>query len=114
MASPQVRRLRLLLGSAGILAVVGLGNGVFGYLKAEEYRETLSEATSRLTRLNQESPLPLPEPALAPDPQNQAVRFLEARITFYEYVSLGGKIMLALAGVLLLATLSWGLTREPL
>ena len=112
MASSQVRRLRLLLGSAGILAFVGLGNSIFGYYKAEEYRETLSEANARLTRLNQDSPLPVLDQPIMPDPRSHPLRVLESRIQFYEYVSLGGKCMLSLAGVLLLGTLSWGLKRE--
>ena len=113
MANPQLRRLRLLLGSAALLAFVGLGNTIFGHYKAEEYRVTLSEANARLTSLNQDSPLPLLTPPIMPDPENQPLRVMESRMRFYEYVALGGKCMLALAATLLLGTLSWGLRSGP-
>ena len=107
------RTVRTLFSGAILLTVVGLGNLVFGQARLTHYETALLKADSELSNATAELPQqptelsphnPIPT-SLNIERQNRLIDRLKARVDFYTLVVLGGRCMLAAAGVCLLGIL---------
>lgn len=107
------RTVRTLFSGAILLTVVGLGNLIFGQVRLAHYESALSDAASELSDATANIPErpadssaqnPLPT-SLNIERQNRLIDGLKARVDFYTLVVLGGRCMLAAAGVCLLGIL---------
>lgn len=97
------KAVKTTLGFALLLIVLGFANILFGQHKSNEYLSLLSKASQELASPETPQSVPLLNPYLNTDKQSQYINMLKARIDFYTFVMLGGRCLLALAGVLLAA-----------
>jgi hypothetical protein len=84
--------------------LLGSGNILFGTLKRQDYVAALEQARLDLKIPPLRSELPLLNPTVNVDLQTDYINRLSARISFYEFVVVGGGCLLAIGGVLLLLT----------
>lgn len=101
MNSSKTTRIGPLLGTALILFVLGLGNIYFGTFRAAEYRELLKQ-NQKTINSHPRAILPLVDSPFDRDTETEHINRLTSRINYYDLVALGGRIFLALSGVLLL------------
>ncbi|NDC39797.1 MAG: hypothetical protein EBZ48_17485 [Proteobacteria bacterium] len=102
----------LFIGSALFFAL-GLGNVLFGEVRLASYRASLAKANQQITAANSSTDSSSPEPfspqgdgsSISLERQLRLTQTLKARIDFYTLVVLGGRCMLAWAGVCLLGIL---------
>lgn len=101
------RGIRTQLGIAIMFLLMGFGNMIYANLKYNEYSALLQKARSELRTHSRERvrDLPVYVPAMNLDEQSKYINKLKARINFYEFVVMGGKCFITLAGVLLLGCL---------
>lgn len=111
------RSIKTLFIAAGILLTLGLGNVLFGQYRLSHYQRLLSTATQeessskpasatasdRFDTTRSAAAAAMPVPNI--DRHSRFVRNIKARIDFYSLVVLGGRCMLAFAGVCLLGIL---------
>ena len=111
------RSIKSLFIAAGILVTLGLGNILFGQYRLSHYQRLLStatqeeissksrtsESTDGLENTRPAAAAAMPVPNI--DRHSRFVRNIKARIDFYSLVVLGGRCMLAFAGVCLLGIL---------
>jgi hypothetical protein len=117
MAVP--RSVQTQFGLALLFVLLGTGNIIFGSWKTKEYQELLSKAQMTLASPKDESapthvtaealPEPLAEKWI---PQGAYESQIKARFDFYQFVTLGGRWILAVAGFFLLLALV-GLRETP-
>ena len=115
------RNVKFQLGLALLFILLGTGNLIFGSYKSEDYRELLSKAEENLASGQMQEPssefkgasegeliestdTPPPDGDLT-RPRPEYIPQLKARYDFYEFVVIGGKWILALAGFFLLLAL---------
>lgn len=110
MTTRSYRRLRTSILLSLALILLGVGNIVYGDYKAREYAKLVNQAAQELNRPKTGKPDPLFSPTVNVDKQNQHIRKLDALLSYYQFVKIGGKGILALAGIVLLA----GFTRTRL
>jgi hypothetical protein len=101
------RSIRTQLGIAVMFIIMGFGNVIFANLRYNEYSSLLEKARSELRDHSHERvrDLPVFVPAMNLDEQSKYINKLKARLNFYEFVIMGGKYILSLAGILLLGCL---------
>ncbi len=100
---------KLYLGLAILLLTLGIGNLAFGKHKKAEYIQILSEAKAGVT-IPELGETPFSKPTydryVDLDRQQKHLERVQSRVNFYEFVMLGGKALLGLAGIFLLAWLA--------
>ncbi|MDC0358813.1 hypothetical protein OAO01_08360 [Oligoflexia bacterium] len=106
-----LRKVRTQIGVAFIFIILGVGNVLFGGHKCDYYEDQLTTASQELL-VSQANPTSartdtsaLIFPAVNVDRQTQHLAKLKARLGYYRFAVLGGRIFLALAGVMLLLCL---------
>jgi len=105
------RRLLTLLSSALIFFILGVGNLLFGLVKGNEYRSLIQQAQDEL-KLSEQPVIPLVDSSLNIYSHVQHVNRLKSRLDYYDFVTLGGKVFLALSGIFLLLCLVIKQTNE--
>ena len=96
---------KICLGSAALFVILGAGNITYGNYKTKLYREVLSEsiADPTIPKLRKADALILNR-TVNLNKEIQHISKIRARMGYYQLVVAGGKCFLALAGVLLLAS----------
>lgn len=98
------RFLLTLLGFGCLFFFLGVGNVLVGMYKSHEYSSSLQQA--RYEILHVEKPvIPLVDGGINIDSQTKHISRLESRLDYYNLVTLGGKVFLAISGALLLICL---------
>jgi len=107
MDTPRGNRLkRLFLGISIVLLTLGVGNIAFGTYKMKEHLFILSEALRERTIPKVEQApfsIPILDRYVNLDKQAQHISRVQSRVSFYEFVILGGKGILAIGAIFLLA-----------
>ena len=101
------RPVRTLITGGSLCLLLGFGNTTYGSFKLKEYEFLLSKAASELATpypAHPELPFKL---EVNTDKQVLYINKLKSRISFYSFVVLGGKSILALSGILFLGALLW-------
>lgn len=99
------RNVKNLLALSLVFILLGAGNLAYGHYKQNAYMRALSKAKREMASPERNRTLPLLNSNINIDKQEHYIQMLRAHISFYEVVSLGGKCFLALAGILLAASL---------
>lgn len=97
---------RFWLTVAVMLVLLGMGNVLIGTSGQREYGSLLKSALSGLSDAPTSSHPPSPFPTtINIDQQTEYIKRLDARLSFYGFVTLGGKCFLAVAGIMFLGIL---------
>ncbi len=96
------KRTALYLMTAGIFLMLGLGNIIYGTFKAAEHSELL-QISLRSSDIRSNRPkVPFFSSDINIDKEAEHQRRIISRIDYYNFVVLGGKCFLAIAGIFLL------------
>jgi len=93
-------RMRNTLVTALALLVLGTTNVIIGEQKLATHQQLIRQWPETRDRSLMQDTLPLQK-------EDERLTALKGRVSFYRFVVLGGRTMLALAGVFLLASLVW-------
>lgn len=93
-------RMRNTLVAAVALLVLGTTNVIIGEQKLATHQQIIQEWPAHRGGALLHDTLPLGK-------ENERFNALQGRISFYRFVVLGGRTMLALAGIFFLASLVW-------
>lgn len=104
------RALTTRIAIASVLVILGSGNILYGGSKLRQYTEVVSKAHEDLASPEIDVPLPSLTQYKNKEKEAQQLRRVKARLDFYSYVVLGGKILLAVGAAILLSFL---LRRRP-
>jgi hypothetical protein len=98
------RLLYTVLGFSCLFFMLGVGNVLVGLYKSHEYSASLQKARYEIMHI--EKPvIPLVDGGINIDSQTKHISRLESRLDYYNLVTLGGKVFLAVSGALLLICL---------
>lgn len=95
------RLLATVLGGALLFFILGVGNLLIGMYKAHEYSTLLHQAKFEIVH-ERRPVIPLVDGSLNIDSQTKHIKRLQHRLDYYNLVSHGGTLFLAVAGLLLL------------
>ena len=96
------RAIRTLFAVVAVFSVLGLGNIIFGSKKLDYYRSSLSTATTSPAMPDHPEGVESLPPKVNRERQDDYIRRLHARVSFYSLVVIGGKCFLAVSGMALL------------
>ena len=98
------RLLMTIIGATLLFFVLGVGNVLIGMLKSNEYNALVKKAHYEMAH-DDRPVIPLVDGSLDVNSHSLHIKRLEYRLAYYNLVELGGKVFLALAGILVLCCL---------
>ena len=101
----RVKVARTLFYASIIALCLGIGNITFGNIKYSEYKTALEEIKKERRTAEPQSKISILDTKPTKKTSKQQLRRIRARLSFYDFVILGGKVLLGIAGILLLALL---------
>ncbi|MEZ4753382.1 MAG: hypothetical protein R3A13_03620 [Bdellovibrionota bacterium] len=101
----QHRIAKTLLYTSIITLCLGIGNIGFGNIKYNEYHNALNSIKKDFRAMESDKKLSAIDINQYKRKNTQQIRKIRARISFYDFVIIGGKVLLGAAGILLLALL---------
>lgn len=112
MSNPGKRVIGSLVGGSILLLLLGTGNIIFANLKLSNYQVIFERVTDDLEKEGVSNPVRTLRDAemgvnVSPNREklSQHIERLRQRMQFYQFVSLGGKSLLGLSAILLLAAI---------
>lgn len=98
--------IKLQIGVALFLLLLGIGNLFFGQYKMHQYSKMYQEATREIYQVSDvKKSIPMFDSSPNITMQLQYITKLKSRLEFYNFVILGGKLFLAISGVIFLFSL---------